>query len=89
MEIQERAMEEDINNMEVSLLNPMAFYPNFPHIGEQIFEKMDKGGLKTCRLLSKSWLEYMDNRNLLWKKIVEDEKNPKKSFRKAYKTYTG
>ena len=82
-------MEFEGNDMEIPLLNPMNFYLRFPHIAEQIFQNMDKDSLKTCRLLSKSWLEYMDNRNLLWKKIVEDEKNPKKAFRKAYKTYTG
>ena len=33
-------------------LNPMLFYPAFPHIAEKIFEKVDKNCLKTLRHLS-------------------------------------
>ena len=67
---------------EVPLLNPMDFYPGFPHIAEQIFQKMDKDALKNCRLLSKSWLEYIDNQNLLWKKVI-DVQNANQAFQSA------
>ena len=55
-------VEESI--MENTILNQMIFYPGFPHIAEQIFQNMDKDCLKNCRLLSKSWLEYIDDQNL-------------------------
>ena len=84
MNVEKSIMEVDENIMKMPILNPMAFYPRFPHIAEQIFEKIKKESLKICRLLSKSWLQYIDNQNLLWKKIVEDEKEvPNKAFRKA------
>ena len=83
MEAQEAITEVvDESNKEMPLLNPMAFYPRFPHIAEQILEKMDLEGLKIYRLLSKYWLEYIDRRNLLRKKIIEKELDPNKAFRK-------
>ena len=63
MELQESNMEEDENSIEVPNLNPMAFYPGFPHFAEKIFLKMDKDNLKNLRLLSKSWMEYIDDKN--------------------------
>ena len=63
--------------MEIPLVNPMNFYPGFPHIAEQIFDNMDKRSLKTSRFLSKSWQEYIDDQNLLWKKIFEHEDSNK------------
>ena len=82
MEIQKSNIEAKDNNMELKLLNPMAFYPGFPHIAELIFKEMDKKSLKVCRLLSKSWQEYIDDRNLLWKKIMEYE-DPNRAFQSA------
>ena len=84
MNVEKSIMKVDENIMKMPILNPMAFHPRFPHIAEQIFEKITKESLKICRLLSKSWLQYIDNQNFLWKKIVEDEKEiPNKAFRKA------
>ena len=37
-------------------LNPMVFYPGFPHIAEKIYNQFDKESLKSCREVSKSWL---------------------------------
>ena len=59
--------------MEVPLLNPMIFYPRFPHITECIFEKMNKPSLKISREVSKTWQSYIDCRNLLWNKILKEE----------------
>ena len=75
MEVQEMCLE-------VPLVNPMDFYPGFPHIAEQIFDHMDMRSLKTSRFLSKSWQEYIDDQNLLWKKIIEYE-DPKEAFQTA------
>ena len=84
MELQESNMEEDENSIEVPNLNPMAFYPGFPHIAEKIFQKMDKDSLKNLRLLSKSWLGHIDNQNLLWNKMIEN-KDSNKVFQSACK----
>ena len=59
--------------IEIQPLNPMVFYPGFPHIAEKIFDQLDRGCLRNCREVSKSWLESIDNRNLLWNEIVKDE----------------
>ena len=42
--------------IEVPPLNPMVFYPGFPHIAEKIFDQLDKGSLRSCREVSKSLL---------------------------------
>ena len=36
------------SKMELEPLNPMLFYPAFPHIVQKIFNHMDKERLKTC-----------------------------------------
>ena len=46
----------------------------FPHIAEQIFEYLDDKSLVKCREVVKSWQEFIDNRNLPWKRIVKIEK---------------
>ena len=61
------------SKMEKPTLNPMAFYPRFSHISEQIFEKLDNQSLKNCREVSKSYQECIDNQNILWNKIVKKE----------------
>ena len=70
--------------MKMPPLNPMVFYPRFQHITEQIFEKLDGNSLKNCRKVSKSWQECIDNRNILWNKIVEKE-DGNKTFQLACK----
>ena len=52
-------------------LNPMVFYPRFQHITEQIFEHLDKQSLKDCRVVSKSWQESIDNKNILWTEVFK------------------
>ena len=54
-----------------SPLNPMVFHLRFSHITEQIFENMDSKSLKNCREVSKSWQICIDNRNILWNKMVK------------------
>ena len=59
-------------SLEVPYLNPTIFYPRFPHIAEQIFKQLDEKSLKNSREVAKLWQECIDERNLLWIKIVED-----------------
>ena len=59
-------------SMKIPTLNPMVFYPRFPHISEQIFDHLDIKSLENCREVSKSWQNSIDNRNLLWNKIIKD-----------------
>ena len=66
-------MEVEEAEMEVSLLNPMVFYPRFEHIAETIFQKVDKKSIRNLRLISKPFQEYIDDRNILWRKIMKDE----------------
>ena len=66
-------------------LNPMAFCPQFQHITEKIFKKSEKKSLKNCRQVAKSWQNCIDNQNVLWNKIVDDEKNANIAFAKACK----
>ena len=40
--------------IEIQPLNPMVFYPGFPHIAEKIFDQLDRGCLRNCREVSKS-----------------------------------
>ena len=54
-------------------LNPMVFYPRFQHVTEQIFEHLDKQSLKNCRLVSKSWQESIDYKNILWNEVFENK----------------
>ena len=52
-------------------LNPMVFHQGFPHITEQIFEKMDNKSLKNCREVDKTFQKCIDNQNILWNKIAK------------------
>ena len=56
--------------METSTLNPLVFYPRFPHIVEKIFHFLEIKTLKDFRRIAKRWQEYIDNQNLLWNKIA-------------------
>ena len=56
--------------MELPLLNPLAFYPRFIPISQQIFEQLDKKSLRNCREASKLWQECIDYKILLWIQIV-------------------
>ena len=64
------------------IMDPIAFYPGFPHITELIFQNVGMDSLKSCRLVSKSWLEYIDNQNLLWDKVI-DVQNANQAFQSA------
>ena len=70
--------------METSPLNLMVIHPRFPHIVEKVFAFFDKSTLKICRKVAKPWQNYIDNRNLLWNMIVE-EQGPNKAFQTASK----
>ena len=58
-------------NFNKTSLNPMVFYARFPHISEKIFENLNIESLKNCRKISKSWLECIDNPNILRNKIAK------------------
>ena len=59
------------SKIEVSPLNPIVFYLRFPFSVEKIFEQLNKGSLRSCREVSKSWLDSIDSQNLFWKKNVK------------------
>ena len=61
------------NVISTTPLNPMVFYARFSHISEKIFENLDIKSLKNCRVVSKSWQECIDNRDILWIKIAKNE----------------
>ena len=56
--------------MAVALLNPLAFYPGFNHVSEQIFGQLDNKSLSNCREVSSSWHDCIDNKKLSWIRIV-------------------
>ena len=56
--------------MEEPILNPLVFYPRFPHIPELIFEQLDDESLTDCREVSKSWQKCIDNKKFSWVHIV-------------------
>ena len=53
----------------MSFLNPSVFYQGFAHIAEQIFKQLDNKSLTSCREVSKSWQDCIDDRNLSWIRI--------------------
>ena len=42
----------------------------FPHLPEQIFQKLDIESLFKCREVTKSWQNVIDGRNYPWLRIV-------------------
>jgi len=42
----------------------------FAHIAHQIFEQLDNKSLVNCREVVKTWQRYIDDKNLVWKRIV-------------------
>ena len=54
-----------------SYLNPMVFHQGFPHIIEQIFQKLNEESIGSCRKVNKSWQIVIDNQNILWVKLVK------------------
>ena len=78
-------MEEQKPKMDVpTQLNPMVFNPRFQHITEQIFEHLDKQSLKNCRVVSKSWQESIDYKNILWNEVFKN-KDCSKAFQSSCK----
>ena len=50
-------------------------FDKFPHIGQNIFGRLDFNDLKSCRVVSKSWYEYLDKERLLWVELLEKEQD--------------
>ena len=42
----------------------------FPHIAKQVFEQMDNKCLTNCREVSKSWMNFIDERSFSWIRIL-------------------
>ena len=75
--------EED-SKLKMTVLNPMVFQQKFPHIVEKVFDHLDQKNLKNCRIIDKSWQNFIDTKNILWQKIVIDI-GPNKAFQMACK----
>ena len=41
----------------------------FPHLGDQIFENLDNENLAQSRTISRSWLAFINEEKISWKKI--------------------
>ena len=50
------------------------FTEAFPHIADQIFQQLDNKSLTNCREVSKSWLKFIDDRNISWIRIIKSPK---------------
>ena len=44
----------------------------FPHLGIQIFEKLDDSNLAKCRKVNRSWSYFIDFEELPWKRIQQN-----------------
>ena len=69
----DRNLETKNKEMKLSPLNPMLLCPRFAHITEKSFNKLDLDSLKNCREVSRSWENYIDDQNILWNKILENQ----------------
>ena len=79
-------MESTTNDFVTTPVNPMVFYKGFQHISEYIFDILDIKSLQNCRRVSKSWQDCIDNQNILWIKIAENqETNPNEIFQLSCK----
>ena len=45
-------------------------FERFPHIGKQIFEKLDNKNLTKCREVCKSWQKFIGDENIPWNRIL-------------------
>ena len=67
-------LKNENNEIEMKPINPMAFYPGFPHIAEKIFGHMDEKTLGNCREVAKSWLNCIEDKNIFWEKAINEKK---------------
>ena len=44
----------------------------FPHIFQQILDKLDLKSLADCRLVEKSWLYFVDNSKSNWIRMIKE-----------------
>ena len=44
----------------------------FPHIFQQILDKLDQKSLADCRLVEKSWLYFVDNSKSNWIRMIKE-----------------
>ena len=49
----------------------------FPHVATQIFEQVDDKSLTNCREVSKTWMEFVDERNRCCTRILNIPKVPR------------
>ena len=79
----EKCLDKSLNEQEsikkiklvVSPINPINFYPGFPHIAEKIFQKLDNNTLQTSREVAKIWQSSIDNTDALRNKIFKRERS--------------
>ena len=43
----------------------------FPHLGEQIFEQLNRKDLKKCRKVKESWRIFIDRQNFPWIRVIK------------------
>ena len=53
----------------------------FPHLSEQIFQKLNNKNLNKCRKIGRVWQRYIDFENLPWHRILAE--NPLKNGQTA------
>ena len=63
-----RATNNSINRMDEAFLR-------FPHLPEQVFQKLDNKGLANSRVVGASWHNFIDARDYPWKRFQEVIKN--------------
>ena len=47
------------------------FGQRFPHLGEQIFKKINNQSLVNCREVNTDWKIFCDNQKLTWIRMIE------------------
>ena len=63
-------------------------FTRFPHLGQQIFEKLDDDNLAKCRKVSRTWKMSLDNQKLLSIRIIQNlSENPVESLEKMFMVY--
>ena len=59
----------NLNQVKLSLKNMDEFYRRFPHLPEQIFEKLDDESVLSSRVVARSWKKFINDRDYPWIRI--------------------
>ena len=60
----------DLSNID-GTLNPIVFYPAFPHIAKKIFAHLDNKSLSNCMEVAKPWKNCINS--ISWNEIIKNE----------------